>query len=81
MPATKTKPLPRQVGAEIRKARDDAGLSQAELASKVGLSQPTLSGIENDKDSARVATLNLLALVLGKPVSTFLRTHIAKDAA
>lgn len=47
------------LGQRLREARKDAKLSQAELAKRVGIKQPTLSDLENDvtKGSTAIATI------------------------
>ena len=42
----------REFGAAIRKARNDQGLTQAELAAKSGVSRPWLSELETGKRTA-----------------------------
>lgn len=56
---------PIQIGAQIRLYRRKAGLSQAELASTVGLRQATISQIENGNPATRLDTLLSLLAVLG----------------
>ena len=56
---------PETIGARIARLRKDKGLTQAELAQALGVSQPVVSDYENDViglDSARIAQL---AQVLG----------------
>jgi transcriptional regulator with XRE-family HTH domain len=45
------------IGALIRDARRDAGLTQAELASRAGTSQPTLASYEAGHSEPRLGTL------------------------
>lgn len=47
------------IGQRVKKARTALGLSQAALASKVGITQATLSDLENDKSkgSAKLASI------------------------
>lgn len=60
------------MGERIRTAREEAGLSQEELAKKVYLRRATLSDIENGKSEANTGTFVLLAYVLMKPLAYFL---------
>lgn len=45
------------VAAEIRRAREQAGLTQAELAARAGTSQAALSAYENGRKQPSVVTL------------------------
>lgn len=49
---------------QVRKLREAAGLTQAQLAEKAGCTQPTISGIENGSDTT-TTTLRLIATALG----------------
>ena len=42
------------LGSAVRQARQDAGLTQAELAAQAGVSRPWLSQLENGKRSVEV---------------------------
>ena len=59
------------IGKKIRQARDDAGLTQAELAEKIDRRQAAISDMENAKMEPNVATIVRLAIVLEKPISYF----------
>lgn len=53
---------PSQIGAAIRRSREEAGLSQGDLGSLVGLAQSKISQIENGFPGARIGTIcDLLA--------------------
>lgn len=47
------------IGQRIKAARKAAGISQADLAQRVGIKQPTLSDLENDmsKGSTKLASI------------------------
>lgn len=47
------------IGQRIKHARKQIGMSQAELAQKVGIKQPTLSDLENDmsKGTTKLASI------------------------
>lgn len=66
---------PIQIGTQIRRYRRKAGLSQAELASKVGLRQATISQIENGNPATRLDTLLSLLAVLGLETRIGERTY------
>jgi len=51
----KTEPV--NVGAMLRKARENAGLSQADVALKSGTTRNYISRIENDKSDIQLETL------------------------
>lgn len=53
------------VGAELRKARTAAGLSQAELAERAGTTQSTISAYESGRKEPGVSTLERLLGVVG----------------
>ncbi len=60
------------MGKLVRQAREEAGLSQTQLASQVYRRRATISDIENGKSELTVATLALIASVLDKPITYFL---------
>jgi len=68
------------VGERIKQARLMCGLSQRELASRVGLSATAISKFEQEKLTPSSATLLRIARALGRPLEFFVRpvsvTHI-----
>ncbi|MES2889917.1 MAG: helix-turn-helix domain-containing protein [Pseudomonadota bacterium] len=56
--------LPEQLGPLLRAARKSAGLSQGELAKRVGVGQSRLSAMELDPGSIRVDQMLALLSVL-----------------
>lgn len=46
-----------QIGAIIRRARRNAGLTQAELGKRIGLRQATVSKLEAGESATRLSTL------------------------
>lgn len=61
-----------QIGRKLQKAREDAGLSQEELATKLGCTQASLSNYELGKRRLYLADLQRIGQLLGKPVTYFL---------
>ena len=57
------------IAAEVRRARDDAGISQRRLASVAGVSQGTLSRIETGEVEPTLEVLARIAAALGGEVS------------
>jgi transcriptional regulator with XRE-family HTH domain len=60
-----------KMGELIRKAREEAGFSQRELAERIYRRQAALSDIENGKMEPNASTLVYLAFNLNKPISYF----------
>ena len=69
-------------GIAIRDAREEAGLSQTELAARVGITQPALSRIEAGRVDLTLGTLQRVADALGVPLTLGVGSHeIAIPAA
>lgn len=64
--------IDRRIGDAVRLARRERKLTTRQLAGLAGISQPTLSNIENGRVRAGVATLYHLAEALGVPPGRFL---------
>jgi transcriptional regulator with XRE-family HTH domain len=69
----RTAQLRRAIGGEIRRTRDDAGLSQARLARLAGISPAHLSGVEGGQSEASLDVLVSIAEALGGSVT--IRLH------
>jgi transcriptional regulator with XRE-family HTH domain len=67
------------MGILIKKAREEKGWSQKELADQISSRQSTISDIEQGKNEIGVLTLSVLGLVLNKPISYFFPEGIVKD--
>ena len=67
------------MGEQIRKAREEAELTQEKLAKKMYLRRPTLSNIENGKVEFSVWVLPSLSLALNKPISYFFPKGIIEN--
>ncbi|MCY4101659.1 MAG: helix-turn-helix domain-containing protein [bacterium] len=59
----------RDLGAAIRRARQDRGLSQAELAARAGVGRPWLSEVERGKRTAEVGRVLLVVSALDLAVA------------
>jgi transcriptional regulator with XRE-family HTH domain len=64
--------IQKKIGKRIQKAREEAGLSQEELASRMGCTQAALSNYELGKRRMYLANLSQLADILHKPLNYFL---------
>jgi len=61
-----------EIGRKLQKAREEAGLSQEELAKQIGCTQASLSNYELGKRRLYLADLQRIGQLLGKPVTYFL---------
>jgi transcriptional regulator with XRE-family HTH domain len=62
----------KDIGKKIQRAREEAGLSQEELASHLGYTQAALSNYELGKRRLYLANIEQIARELNKPLSYFL---------
>jgi len=62
----------KNIGRKIQRAREEAGLSQEELASRLGYTQAALSNYELGKRRLYLANIEQIARELNKPLSYFL---------
>ncbi|MEY9891082.1 transcriptional regulator with XRE-family HTH domain [Catenulispora sp. MAP5-51] len=60
------------IGAQIRRRREQRGMSSAELARRAGLSKATLSQLEAGKGNPTIETLDALAVALLIPLTDLL---------
>lgn len=67
--AADDKRLNLRIGAAIRKAADNCGLSLADVAEKIGISAQQFHKYVNGTDRIRAATLKRVADVLKVPVA------------
>ena len=58
-----------KIGAMFRTAREEAGLSQAELAGRLRAKKSAISRIENHAEDIRLSTLEKFAEAIGKRLS------------
>ncbi len=61
----------REVGARMRRLREERGLSTAELAGKVGVAEAQLGAWENGQGVAPYETIKAIAAALGTTTDTF----------
>lgn len=62
----------KEIGRKLQKAREEAGLSQEELARKLGCTQASLSNYELGKRRIYFADLQRIGEILGKSITYFL---------
>jgi transcriptional regulator with XRE-family HTH domain len=67
------------MGELIRRAREEAGLSQAELARRIYRRQASLSNMENGLMEASASSLIYLSGALDKPITYFFPKSIMRD--
>lgn len=69
------------IGAKLKALREQNGLSQKELASKLGKSQETISSWENDRTYPKMAQLKELCNLYGCTYETLtgIKQHDAQD--
>ena len=67
------------MGELIRKAREEASLTQSELAKNMNRRQATLSDIENGKVEVSSGTLALLSAMLEKPITYFFPPFLYRE--
>ena len=61
-----------QIGRKLQKAREEMGLSQEELAKRLGYTQSSLSNYELGKRRLYLSDLKKICEILGKPITYFL---------
>lgn len=54
-----------KIGVLLRQAREDAGLTQEELANRMGTKKSAISRIENHAEDVRLSTLKAYAKAVG----------------
>jgi transcriptional regulator with XRE-family HTH domain len=69
----------RSIGLKIQGARQELGITQQELAAKLGCTQAALSNYELGKRKLYLANLEQIASVLGKPMNYFLESFATSD--
>ena len=69
------------IGARIQQARDELGITQQELAARLGCTQAALSNYELCKRRLYLTNLEQIANALGKPLSYFTEPAANEDDA
>jgi len=69
----------RSIGMRIQQARQELGLTQEELATRLGYTQAALSNYELGKRRLHIANLEQIAQTLGKPLSHFIESPSASE--
>ena len=64
------RPEPMTIGNRIRELRAPAGLTQQDLADRVGVSRQTINAIETSKYSPSLEVAFRIARALGTPLDT-----------
>ena len=65
----------KESGRKLQQAREEAGLSQEQLASMLGCAQSTLSNYEKGKRRIYLTQLENIAEILNKPIEYFLESN------
>jgi transcriptional regulator with XRE-family HTH domain len=73
------KNLAKLIGTRIRKAREEAGMSQKELANLLSLSDKAVSSYEVGRTTPSVLYLKKIGLAVQKPISYFDDTPESDD--
>lgn len=55
-----------KIGVILKQAREEAGMSQSQLAQKIGTQKTSISRIENHAEDIKLSTLEKVALALGR---------------
>ncbi|MGD2065453.1 MAG: helix-turn-helix transcriptional regulator [Dehalococcoidia bacterium] len=69
------------IGTRIQQAREELGITQHDLAARLGCTQAALSNYELGKRRLYLANLERIASVLGKPLSYFTEPVTDEDDA
>jgi HTH-type transcriptional regulator/antitoxin HipB len=62
-----------KIGVILRQAREEAGLTQEELADRVGTRKTAISRIENHAEDIKLSTIQKVAKALGRNLDISLR--------
>ena len=73
--------LGRQLADALRRLRKEAGLTQTEMARRLGISQPTLNRLETSRQNTTLRTLTQLCLALRCKLGDLLDGRVSAKAA
>ncbi len=62
-----------KIGVLLKQAREESGLTQAEMAKKLHTQKSAISRIENHAEDIRLSTLEKFAAVLGRSLEVSIR--------
>ena len=62
-----------EIGVLLRQAREDAGLTQEQLATKIQTKKTAISRLENHAEDIKLSTLQKVARALGKDLQVSLK--------
>jgi DNA-binding XRE family transcriptional regulator len=62
-----------EIGVLLRQAREEAGLTQEELAAKIHTKKTAISRLENHAEDIKLSTLRKVAHALGKDLEVHMR--------
>ena len=62
-----------KIGVLLKQAREESGLTQAEMAKKLHTQKSAISRIENHAEDIRLSTLEKFAAVLGRSLEISIR--------
>ena len=62
-----------KIGVILKQAREEAGLTQEQLADRVGTQKTAISRIENHAEDIKLSTIQKVAKALGKSLEISLR--------
>lgn len=65
----------KEIGRKLQLAREEAGLSQEQLATMLGCAQSTLSNYEKGKRRLYLTQLENIAEILDKPIEYFMESN------
>lgn len=68
-----------KIGRKLQKAREEAGMSQEELAKHIGCSQASLSYYELGKRRLYVADLERISSILNRPLTYFMENTNSEE--
>ena len=73
--------IPVTFGASLKRLRMERGLSQEDLARRLGTSKQAISRYENGARVPKISTVSALAAALAAPLDVYKRQFVARLAA